>query len=180
MARRWLYVGTLEESSHTDLTPGFLSCNLPFLHGKECDGCPQWARRCSQQEIPDCWGRCFVVMSHSTPVMEFLGQQASLGHAGPSAWCSDLAAGVLLGKRRGKFEVLEVAVARSTQCPRCVWVILTCAFKSVVPSRWQALVWHLGYCHALLGAQTATQYLWSGNVALKCPQVESTIQYKYR
>lgn len=180
MARRWLYIGTLEESSHTDLTPGFLSCNLPFLHGKECEGCPQWARRRPQQEIRGCWGRCFVVMSHSTPVMEFLGQQASLGHAGHSARCSDLPAGVLLGKCRGQFEVLEMAVARSTHCPCWVWVIRTCAFKSMVPSRQQALVCRLGYCPALLGAQTATQYLWSGNVALKCPQVESTIQCKYR
>lgn len=58
----------------------------------------------SPQEILGCWGRCFVVMVQSTPFMEFLGCQASLGYAGCSARCSDLAACVLLGGHGGRFE----------------------------------------------------------------------------
>lgn len=123
-------------------------------------------------------GRYFVVMVHSTPIMEFLSWRASLRHAGHSAWCTDLAAGILLGKHGGWFEVPETVVARSMHCPHCMWGILTDACKSVVPSRWQALLCHLGYCHAPLGAQTATRNLWLGNGALKCLQGESTIQCK--
>ena len=117
-------------------------------------------------------------MVHSTPVMEFLGRWASLGHGGHSAWCSDLAAGVLHGRHGGRLEVLEMVVTSSMHCLHCVCGVLTGAFNSMVPLRRQALLCHLGYCHAPLGAQTATQYLWLGNVALKCPQGESTIQCK--
>jgi len=48
----------------------------------------------------------------------------------------------------------------------------------MVPSRHQALLCHLDCCHAPLGAQTAAQYLWLANVAVKCPQGELTIQCK--
>lgn len=181
MARCWLYVGTLEESSHTDLTTGFLSCNLPFVCGKEHEGSPLWAIRCHQQQIPGCSGQVFCshcpFYTECRLYMEFLSWRASLRHAGHSAWCTDLVAGILLGKHGGWFEVPETVVARSMHCPHCMWGILTDACKSVVPSRWQALLCHLGY-YAPLGAQTATPNLWLGNVALKCLQGESTIQCK--
>lgn len=39
-----------------------------------------------------CWGRCFIVMVHSTPIIEFPGGGAPLRHPGHSVWYSDLAA----------------------------------------------------------------------------------------
>lgn len=85
---------------------------------------------------------------------------------------------MLLGRHGGKFKACEMVVAMNMQCPHCVWGILTDASKSIMPSSWQALLCHLGYCHAPLGAQTAMQYLWLGSVALKCLQGESTIRCK--
>lgn len=85
MARLWLYIATLEESSCTNPTPRFLSFNLQFLHGKECGSCSQWPMGCHQQEISGFSGSCFLVMVGSTSVMMFLGWQASLKCAGQSA-----------------------------------------------------------------------------------------------
>lgn len=52
-----LCIGTTEEFPHADLTPGLISCNLPFLviyhfpTMEKCGVCLQWAMRCPWQEI---------------------------------------------------------------------------------------------------------------------------------
>lgn len=116
-----LCIGTTEEFSHAELAPGLISCNLPLLMEK-CGVCLQWAMRCPWQEIPGCWGRCFVVMVHSPPVMEFPGGGAPLRDAGHSAWYSDLAAGNAAWQALGpgwRFLSWWCPGALSTQSVRC-------------------------------------------------------------